>query len=194
MRTIVRILGPGVATLAAVSMSCGLAQAQDAAVRVTPASSAGQSPPEPVRIAPPPAMIYTTEAPSTGSQVPPADVFVRITAGGRELWSGDLRVEAQRGAQFNMTLQQGDAVCADQSERQIYARRQTGLNFTLRQAYGRSEGQPLSLTASWTRPSADCALPGTRTVGIDTAIVLAPGQSRAIEGDGGLRIELTRRR
>ena len=54
----------------------------------------------------------------------------------------------------------------------------------------------LSFDASWARPvpSPDCGESGTRTVQINQAVVLEPGQTIVTDGDAGLRVELTRGR
>lgn len=138
----------------------------------------------------PPVEVPTRQA---GPEMPPpATFFVRVTGAGSEIWSGEMSIENNQGADLRMTLQQGDAVCGSRPEAR-YTRRQTGLTLSIRNA-GRGAGDPFSISADWTRPSTDCDLPGTRATGIETVATIAPGTTRVIEGDGGLRIELTRRK
>lgn len=152
------------------------------------------APPPPVlevrRTPPPPLEMATTRSePEAQAR---ADFRVRVTGAGAELWSGDLALEGYQGAELRLDLQQADSACGP-SAGQRSSRRRTGLTFNLRHG-GRRDGDPFAVTAQWTRPSADCALPGTRTVGIDTEISIPPRATRVIEGDGGLRIELVRQR
>lgn len=144
-----------------------------------------------VRRTPPPP-IEMPAARTEREMPPPATFFVRVTGAGKEIWSGELSIENNQGADLRMTLQQGDAVCGSRPEAR-YTRRQTGLTLSIRNA-GRGAGDPFSVSAEWTRPSIDCTLPGTRTTGIETAVTITPGATQVIEGDGGLKIELTRRK
>ena len=145
---------------------------------------------EVIRTQPPPIDMRATR--NEPEMPAPATFFVRVTGAGKEIWSGEMGIDNYQGADLRMTLQQGDGACGAQSEAR-FTRRQTGLTFSIRNA-GRGANDPFAIGAEWTRPSADCALPGTRTSGIETAVTVAPGATRVIEGDGGLIIELTRRK
>ncbi len=152
-----------------------------------------EAPPPPVRMidrVPPEAVTISDGV--TRVPRPPAALRVRISGDGKELWSGELLVDPSQGAELNNTLQQADSNCAPGIERG-YLRRQTRLGLSLRKT-GSRDGEFFSVFANWTRQSSDCALPGTRTVGVETTVEIAPGTSRVIEGDGGLRIELTRQK
>jgi hypothetical protein len=158
------------------------------------AASAQPVPARPVMAEdPPPPVMVAREAPTIRAPQPPFTVAVRIMGGASVLWAGDVALDNIQGAQMNMSLQQADALCPSDAERRI-GRRQTGLNFSLRPSYRRTGNEPLTVTVTWTRASADCALPGTRTIGIDTEVTLDPGTTRVVEGDSGLRIELTRKK
>lgn len=148
-------------------------------------------PPPPVRLASPPA-IETRAVRADPEMRSPVTFFVRVTGGDKEIWSGEMNVENNQGADLRMTLQQGDAACSSRPEAR-YTRRQTGLTFSLRNV-GRAADAAFSLSAEWTRPSTDCDLPGTRTAGVETVATVAPGTTRVIDGDGDLKIELTRRK
>ncbi|MGB3472988.1 MAG: hypothetical protein WBA51_19400 [Erythrobacter sp.] len=49
-----------------------------------------------------------------------------------------------------------------------------------------------TVDVSWTRPSEDCSQQGSRATGFDVQVELIDNETRVIEGDGGLRVELTR--
>lgn len=159
---------------------------------------AAQSSPEVMRTPPPPA---SPSAPDrarsdatpveTDASDPRAEFAVRILGQGRELWSGVLRLENFYGAAVDLELQQAGTVCADDIARRFRNRRH-GLKFELRYYTNRQDG-PFTVKASWVRKSDDCALPGVRTVGLETAMDIAVGERRLIEADGGFQIELTRR-
>ncbi len=147
------------------------------------------SPPEVRRLPPPPVAIETARSPD---ESPPSSLFrVRVTGAGQEIWTGDMALEGYQGAELRMTLQQGDGVCGARGEMRS-GRRQTGLTLSIRG--GGRQNESFGIASEWIRQSLDCALPGTRTSGIETTVALVPGASRLIEADGGLRIELTRRR
>lgn len=149
-------------------------------------------PPAPaIRTTPPPPVAIATER-GEPELPPPAAFLVRVIGAGKEIWAGDVAIENNQGAELRLTLQQADTLCAGRLEGR-WSRRQTGLTFAMRNA-GRRDGDPFAVSAEWTRPSADCNQPGTRTTGIETTATVAPGATRTIEADGGLRIELTRRK
>lgn len=139
----------------------------------------------------PPSPIQTRQAQADAEMPPRSSFSVRVTGAGREIWSGEMNIDNNQGADLRMTLQQGDAVCGNRPEAR-YVRRQTGLTFSIRNV-GRGADDAFSISAEWTRPSTDCDLPGTRATGVETVATIAPGTTRVIEGDGGLKIELTRR-
>ncbi|MEM6266549.1 MAG: hypothetical protein AAF707_03415 [Pseudomonadota bacterium] len=119
-------------------------------------------------------------------------VFVRITGDGKELWSGDLVLQGYRGASVKYEINQVDVVCGE-SLGQRRSNQRTGLDFSLRYN-SRQEGDPFSLNVRWNRQSADCSAPGTKSVGLDVQVSLTPGERSSVSGDGGLQVELVRRR
>ena len=122
-------------------------------------------------------------------------IAVRIGSPQGILWQGNLRVGANQGASYSQNLSQASPdQCPpgspyDRSER-------SSISFNLYvQNYGNMTPS-YRFDASWARPvlSPDCGESGTRTVQINQAVVLQPGQTTVTEGDAGLRVELTRGR
>ena len=136
------------------------------------------------RIAAPPAV-------STPTQM----IGVRVSSPQGVLWQGTLRIAENQSASYSQNLSQASTlVCPpgspyDRSER-------TSVSFNVyTQNYG--QGRPnYRLDVSWARPIIDpnCGESGTRTVQINQSITLEPGQTATIEGDAGLRVELSRPR
>ncbi len=142
-----------------------------------------------VRAMPPPIRIASVRA---EPEPPPKATFrVRVTGAGQELWTGDMTLEGYQGAELKMSLQQADSACPGGNELHSN-RRRIGLTFAMRYA-GQREPESMAITAEWTRQSRDCAMPGTRTTGIETTIPIPQGPARVIEADGGLRMEITRK-
>jgi archaellum component FlaG (FlaF/FlaG flagellin family) len=122
-------------------------------------------------------------------------IGVRVSSPQGVLWQGTLRIAENQSASYSQNLSQASTlVCPpgspyDRSER-------TSVSFNVyAQNYG--QGRPnYRLDASWARPivDADCGESGTRTVQINQSVTLDPGQTATIEGDAGLRVELSRPR
>lgn len=118
---------------------------------------------------------------------------VRVSSPQGVLWQGTLRVATNQGASYSQNLSQASTeICPpnapyDRSER-------SSVSFNVyAQNYGQGT-QNYRIDASWARPikDANCLESGTRTVQINHAVALEPGQSTVIEGDAGLRVEVTR--
>lgn len=122
-------------------------------------------------------------------------IGVRVSSPEGVLWQGTLRVGQNQGGSYSQSFSQASAdICPpnssyDRSER-------SSLNFNVYvQNYG--QGRPsYRVDASWGRPIkvANCGESGTRTVQINQGVFLDPGETATIEGDAGLRVELTRAR
>lgn len=122
-------------------------------------------------------------------------IGVRVSSPQGVLWQGTLRIAENQSASYSQNLSQASTlVCPpgspyDRSER-------TSVSFNVyAQNYG--QGRPnYRLDASWARPiiDANCGESGTRTVQINQSVTLEPGQTATIEGDAGLRVELSRPR
>lgn len=136
------------------------------------------------RIAAPPAVSAPTQM-----------IGVRVSSPQGVLWQGTLRIAENQSASYSQNLSQASTlVCPpgspyDRSER-------TSVSFNVyAQNYG--QGRPnYRVDASWARPivDANCGESGTRTVQINQSVTLEPGQTATIEGDAGLRVELSRLR
>ena len=122
-------------------------------------------------------------------------IAVRVSSPQGVLWSGTLRVAINQGASYSQNLSQASTQSCppnspyDRSER-------SSVSFNV---YGQNHGQgtpSYRIDASWARPikEANCLESGTRTVQINHAVALEPGQTTVIEGDAGLRVEITRNR
>lgn len=122
-------------------------------------------------------------------------IAVRVSSPEGVLWQGTLRVGQNQGGSYSQSFSQASAdncppnSSYDRSER-------SSLNFNVYvQNYG--QGRPgYRVDASWGRPIkvANCGESGTRTVQINQGVFLDPGETVTIEGDAGLRVELTRAR
>jgi hypothetical protein len=120
---------------------------------------------------------------------------VRISSPAGVLWQGTLRVGQNQGASYSQSLSQASPmVCPttspyDRSER-------SSISFN---AYVQNSGEFGSIyriDASWGRPTAEagCGERGTRTVQVSQGLSLDPGETAVVEGDAGLRVEVTRGR
>ncbi len=120
---------------------------------------------------------------------------VRVSSPKGVLWQGVLRVANNQGASYSQNLSQASThACPSNSPYDRSERSSVSFN-VYAQNYG--QGAPsYRLDASWARPikEANCLESGTRTVQINHAVALEPGQTSVIEGDAGLRVEVTRNR
>jgi len=123
------------------------------------------------------------------------ELAVRISSPAGLLWQGNLRVAQNQGASYSQNFSQASTTpCPpnssyDRSER-------SSINFNV---YGQNNGESgaiYRIDASWQRPieEAGCGERGTRTVQVSKGLALDPGESGVVEGDAGLRVEVTRRR
>jgi len=136
------------------------------------------------RIAPPPS--------ATEAQID--ELAVRISSPAGVLWQGNLRVAQNQGASYSQNFSQASpTLCSlnspyDRSER-------SSINFNV-YVQNNGYGSIYRVDASWQRPTDDtsCGERGTRTVQVNKALSLDPGESGIVEGDAGLRVEVTRRR
>ena len=133
--------------------------------------------------------------PPAGVETQVHDLGVRVSSPAGLLWQGRLRVSPNQGASYSQNLSQASpTVCPpnapfDRSER-------SSVSFSV---YVQSSGEygPLyRIDASWGRPTAEegCGERGTRTVQVSKGLALDPGETGVVEGDAGLRVEVTRAR
>ena len=144
----------------------------------------------------------SAEAVATDRIGPPASaegqidqLSVRVSSPQGVLWQGNLRVANNQGASYSQNLSQASThPCPPNSPYDRSERSSVSFN-VYAQNYG--QGTPsYRIDASWARPikEANCLESGTRTVQINHAVALQPGQTAVIEGDAGLRVEVTRTR
>lgn len=145
-----------------------------------------------------PALVAATDRIAVASPAPTADVdtlAVRISSPQGLLWQGSLRVTQNSGASYSQNWSQASpGACPpsspyDRSER-------NNVNFNVYVNNSGEYGRIFRIDASWQRPSSDteCTERGTRTVSVTKALALDPGETGIVEGDAGLRVEVTRGR
>lgn len=143
-------------------------------------------------ISPPRALVIADEAAVVEAQqrAEPFTMSVRILGQNRELWAGDLAMSASNRAQVRIDVQDSDIGCPVENDR--FADRRNAVEFQVRRGYGRNSAR-YTVETNWTRPTASCAEQGSLATGFEVQVELDKGETRVIEGDGGLRVELTRR-
>jgi hypothetical protein len=119
---------------------------------------------------------------------------VRVSSPEGILWQGRLRVSPNQGASYQQNFSEAAAdVCPPGSPYDRSERRSISLN-----VYSQNSSQPglYQIDASWGRPIRDqgCGGSGTRTVQISKTVTLQPGETAIVEGDAGLKVEVTRGR
>lgn len=130
-----------------------------------------------------------------GTALPFEDISIRATSPQGLLWQGTLRIGPSQGASCQHYYTQAPADrCApgspfDRSER-------SSLLLSVQAQNNRQWGQGFRLDATWTRPvrGEACGEGGSRTVQINQAFPIAPGETTILEGDAGLRVQLSRPR
>ena len=123
------------------------------------------------------------------------ELAVRISSPAGLLWQGNLRVAQNQGASYSQNFSQASPTpCPpnssyDRSER-------SSINFNVYVQNSGESGPIYRIDASWQRPIEEggCGERGTRTVQVNKTLALDPGESGSVEGDAGLRVEVTRRR
>ena len=158
-------------------------------------------PPVAVQVAPPaPTAIWAVPPPKSGAyRVPhrdsppvlqrlePATVWVRIFSGKKLLLSDQLRV-----GRYNATdiLTRNEAP-ADTCPADAGPTVQSTLTFQINREASTSPDE-FFIGLSWSHPIDDCKLAGSRGVSIAQPVTIKPGQPTVVNGDGGIRIELSR--
>jgi hypothetical protein len=132
-------------------------------------------------------------APAPASEAQIDELSIRISSPAGVLWQGNVRVAQNQGASYSQNFSQASPTACpvnsyDRSER-------SSINFNV-YVQNNGYGMTYRLDASWQRPSEDsgCGERGTRTVSVTKALALDPGETGVVEGDAGLRVEVTRRR
>ncbi|MEE4288719.1 MAG: hypothetical protein V2J14_05065 [Erythrobacter sp.] len=119
----------------------------------------------------------------------PQQIDVRVLGAGGELWAGTLSVAEYGGARVNLDVQDFDPRCYVAERR--YPQRRNAVQMRLNPV--NRQVQTYRLEVTWSRPSQDCSEQGSRSSGFELQVELPSGEMRTLEGDGGLRVELTRR-
>lgn len=131
-------------------------------------------------------------SPPNASEAQIDELAVRVSSPSGVLWQGNVRVALNQGASYSQNFSQASpTLCPpnspyDRSER-------SSINFNV-YVQNNGYGSIYRVDASWQRPSEEtsCGERGTRTVQVNKA--LNPGESGVVEGDAGLKVEVTRRR
>lgn len=129
-----------------------------------------------------------TNRPSALPPLEPVTVWVRIFSGKKLLLSDQLRV-ARYNATDILTRSEAPAeTCPADAGPTV----QSTLTFQInRQASTDADDFFIGLT--WSRPVDECKLSGSRGVSLAQPVTIKPGPPTVVTGDGGLRIELSRR-
>lgn len=129
------------------------------------------------------------EEPISSEPNPEYWLYARVFGGKRELWAGYLAMTPYGRASVHTDVQEMDANCPVRNNR--FAPKRNTVELRIRP--GRREGEALyGVEVSWTRPAEPCSDRGTRAAGFDIEVELVDKETRVIEGEGGLRLELTR--
>ncbi len=151
------------------------------------------SPPPIIAVPSPPARALSAgPATNPAAAAVPFIVDVTVSAEGKLLWRGPLRVARGWGANFTQTMSQTPpAICPGLSRYDGDYRDMLAFHVRVHEV----EPDSVNVSVNWQRPAADwsCSNAGLRTVQIGQTVVLNAGRSVTLEGDAGLRITLTRR-
>lgn len=141
-------------------------------------------------------VIITHSSRPLRSAAAPAQVdtlHIRISSPEGLLWQGPVRVSRNQGANYQQSLGQAfPDPCPPDGGYDRSERRHINFNIYSQQS---ERGAQYRLDVSWARPIIDssCGETGTRTVQINKTVLLNPGESQSIEGDAGLKVEVSRR-
>jgi hypothetical protein len=143
-----------------------------------------------------PAMVYTTPVfndPSRSDMAVPDRLDVHVTGGGETLFRGPLRISRQTSASFSQS--KSDASDRGCTSGRYGSEGRSAVNLSLRQSRTGDDQTSYLAEVSWTRPvtTEGCDGNASRTVSLSQSFKLAVGQTLTIEGDGGLRLIITRR-
>ena len=146
-----------------------------------------------------PILIATTAATADRVATPPQPnpnvetLSVRLTSPQGVLWQGNVRVTDNQGASYSQSFSQASMyACSPSSYNQT---EQNSINFNIYWQNNGNGDRSFRLDSSWQRPAEarDCGERGTRTVQVNQNLAIGHGETGVVEGDAGLRIEVTRR-
>ena len=158
------------------------------------ASTIPVAPPSPPMIYAPPPVIRSVVTPNSDQRRPQrTTIEVEVRTGSEVLWSGQLAVSASQGATFTRRL--SEASTDDCQAAGYVSPMENMLSVQLGPFRQVESDGPLSVAVRWVRPTPPaCPIRGgSRTVEINDAVVLTPGRSVSLNGDGGLSVRLRRR-
>lgn len=173
-------------TMAGMGMACSLAAALGAAC---PAAAQSDEPLEDELPRLIPNYHILTDTPRKGTLEQNFRVNLVITGEGRELWSGLLVLAEYNGARIESDIRDTDLNCPP-DQREVATRRSVIIAEVV--PIDLVEGYEFKVYALWSRRPADCAATGQIISRIDLRVKLALGETRLVEGDGGLTIRITR--
>lgn len=130
-----------------------------------------------------------TDTPRKGTPEQNFRIRLAITGDGRLLWSGDLVLAEYNGARIESDIQDTDLACPPE-KRAVATRRSVIIAKVV--PVDLVEGYEFKVYAHWARRHEECAAPGQKVSRIDVRMALAPDETRVVQGDGGLRVEVTR--
>lgn len=130
-----------------------------------------------------------TDTPRKGTPEQNFRFALAIRGEGATLWAGDLVLAEYNGARIESDIQDTDPACPPE-QREIATRRSAIIAEVV--PIDLVEGYEFKVYAHWSRRHAGCTAPGQKMTRIDVRVQLAPGETRVIEGDGGLVVEVTR--
>lgn len=140
--------------------------------------------------APPPVARTQGTKLSLAEQQDPYVIFARIIGTEGELWSGNLSMGGTHRAWVKTEIQDVDSKCP--AENQRYPTQFHSVQLQVWPNLGRDRLE-YRVKANLLRPTESCSENGSKSLGFEVKTELNAGETRVIEGEGGLRVELTRR-
>ncbi|WP_143738199.1 hypothetical protein [Erythrobacter donghaensis] len=115
---------------------------------------------------------------------------VKVTGGDRLLWAGDLYLSEYEGARFETDLQDINPACSYEERRKVS--RNSALVLTLK-SFDTTDSYSFWLRTYWEHRLPQCGEVRSAIAWLSVPVEIAEGETRTLEGDSGLRVQLTRR-
>ena len=159
-------------------------------------------------VSPPPAVVVTLEPspPASGAiasqpsrpvqtvssldpfrPLQPVTVNVRITAGGELLMGQQLRVARYNASAILQRYDAPENQCPPGSVKAA----QSSLTFQINREASKTPDE-FFMGLTWSRPLDECHIGGSRGISMAQAVTIRRGKTTVVNGDGGLRLELSR--